>query len=109
MKGQRARACLQGMEQHLRGRHELAINCVNGACLLQIDALFSSPLKRSADTARAISKLQSLTSFGATPFVQQLEELTERDFGGLGGRADCAGAEPSGWLQSLPPGHGCDS
>eukprot|EP00891_Asterochloris_glomerata_P007803 jgi/Astpho2/7803/Aster-06094 len=48
---------------------------------MKIDTLFSSPLKRSADTARTISKLQSLTGFGVTPFVQQKEELTERDFG----------------------------
>ena len=93
----------------LRGRHELAVSCVNRACLLQIDALFSSPLKRSADTARVISKLQSLTGFGATPFVQQLEELTERDFGDWEGEPTARVRSPSGGCKACLMGHGRDN
>ena len=81
---------------------------LRGACLLQIDALFTSPLKRSADTARTISRLQSLTGFGATPFVQQMEELTERDFGDWEGEPTARVRSPLGGCQASLTSPGCD-
>lgn len=106
---QRARAWLQGMKQRLRADTSWSPAVIKGACLLQIDTLFSSPLKRSADTARTISKLQSLTGFGVTPFVQQMEELTERDFGEWEGEPTARVRSSLGGCKACLTWHGCSS
>ena len=97
------------MEQQLKADTSWPPAVLREACPLQIDTLFSSPLKRSADTARTISKLQSLTGFGATPFVQQMEELTERDFGDWEGEPTARVRSPWSGCRACLSGHGCDN
>ncbi|BDA42581.1 probable phosphoglycerate mutase GpmB at N-terminal half [Coccomyxa sp. Obi] len=64
---------------------------------IQVDAMFSSPVKRAMENARTIADLQSLAGFSFPP-VQVLDALKNRDWGSLEGKnaaevgADVAGA-----------------